>query len=291
MIANARIADLIRENKPDEITEAIAEGDFFQMQTFSKALIQLVARGEGRPRGRRQRRLEPPRLPHRARPRAQGADRRGRRASRPGRRARGAPSPRRAAEPEPAAEDGRRGRAAEAPRRRPAVAMRRLLPLLGAVLVLALALSSTAGADTFRVARSAHERRRRRRPRSRRVEHDRHPLHARRRAARCPSPRCAASGRRPATPTASPGRCSPRSTRSRRTSGRTSGRARPEPSAGCSSCPRPGRAGASTRTATASPTPTTPPTRSSAPRATSPAAADSSTSRARSTATTTQPGT
>jgi Tfp pilus assembly ATPase PilU len=42
MIANARIADLIRDNKPDEITEAIAEGDFFQMQTFSKALIELV---------------------------------------------------------------------------------------------------------------------------------------------------------------------------------------------------------------------------------------------------------
>jgi twitching motility protein PilT len=42
MIGNARIADLIRENKPDEITEAIAEGDFFQMQTFSQALIHLV---------------------------------------------------------------------------------------------------------------------------------------------------------------------------------------------------------------------------------------------------------
>ena len=42
MIANARIADLVRDNKPDEITEAIAEGDFFQMQTFSKALIELV---------------------------------------------------------------------------------------------------------------------------------------------------------------------------------------------------------------------------------------------------------
>jgi twitching motility protein PilT len=42
MIANARISDLIRDNKPDEITEAIAEGDFFQMQTFSKALIELV---------------------------------------------------------------------------------------------------------------------------------------------------------------------------------------------------------------------------------------------------------
>jgi twitching motility protein PilT len=42
MVGNARIADLIRENKPDEITHAIAEGDFFQMQTFSAALIHLV---------------------------------------------------------------------------------------------------------------------------------------------------------------------------------------------------------------------------------------------------------
>jgi twitching motility protein PilT len=42
MIGNARISDLIRDNKPDEITEAIAEGDFFQMQTFSDALIHLV---------------------------------------------------------------------------------------------------------------------------------------------------------------------------------------------------------------------------------------------------------
>jgi twitching motility protein PilT len=42
MVGNARIADLIRENRPDEITTAIAEGDFFQMQTFSAALIHLV---------------------------------------------------------------------------------------------------------------------------------------------------------------------------------------------------------------------------------------------------------
>jgi cell wall-associated NlpC family hydrolase len=35
--------------------------------------------------------------------------------------------------------------------------MRRLLPLLGAVLVLALALAGTAGADTFRVARAHHQ--------------------------------------------------------------------------------------------------------------------------------------
>ena len=42
MVTNARISDLIREDRPDEITDAIAEGDFFQMQTFSKALIELV---------------------------------------------------------------------------------------------------------------------------------------------------------------------------------------------------------------------------------------------------------
>jgi len=45
MITNARIADLIRENRPDEITDAVAEGDFFQMQTFQQALIELVTRG------------------------------------------------------------------------------------------------------------------------------------------------------------------------------------------------------------------------------------------------------
>src|SRR3954454_12593072 len=42
MVANARIADLIRENKPEAITDAIAEGDFFQMQTFEQALLDLV---------------------------------------------------------------------------------------------------------------------------------------------------------------------------------------------------------------------------------------------------------
>jgi twitching motility protein PilT len=45
MVTNARIADLIREGRPDEITDAVAEGDFFQMQTFSKALIELVLVG------------------------------------------------------------------------------------------------------------------------------------------------------------------------------------------------------------------------------------------------------
>jgi twitching motility protein PilT len=45
MIVNARIAELIRENRPDEITDAIAEGSFFEMQTFEQALIELVASG------------------------------------------------------------------------------------------------------------------------------------------------------------------------------------------------------------------------------------------------------
>ena len=46
MVMNARIADLIREGKPDEITDAIAEGEYFGMQTFEKALIERVLSGE-----------------------------------------------------------------------------------------------------------------------------------------------------------------------------------------------------------------------------------------------------
>ena len=42
MIMNARIADLIREGRPDEITDAVAEGEYFDMQTFAQALIKLV---------------------------------------------------------------------------------------------------------------------------------------------------------------------------------------------------------------------------------------------------------
>ncbi len=45
MVVNARIAELIRENKPEQITDAIAEGDFFDMQTFQKALINHVLAG------------------------------------------------------------------------------------------------------------------------------------------------------------------------------------------------------------------------------------------------------
>src|SRR5919206_4176348 len=46
MVTNTRIADLIRENKTEEIPDAIAEGSFFQMQTFEQALISLVLSGD-----------------------------------------------------------------------------------------------------------------------------------------------------------------------------------------------------------------------------------------------------
>ncbi len=46
MVNNARIADLIRENRADEIHDAIADGSFFKMQTFVQALIDLVVSGE-----------------------------------------------------------------------------------------------------------------------------------------------------------------------------------------------------------------------------------------------------
>ena len=45
MVNNVRIADLIRENKTEEIVEAIDDGSFFDMQTFTKALIDLVLAG------------------------------------------------------------------------------------------------------------------------------------------------------------------------------------------------------------------------------------------------------
>jgi twitching motility protein PilT len=45
MVMNNRIAELIRDAKTEEISEAIAEGAFFQMQTFQQALIALVLSG------------------------------------------------------------------------------------------------------------------------------------------------------------------------------------------------------------------------------------------------------
>jgi twitching motility protein PilT len=42
MVTNARIQELIRERRADEIPDAIDDGEFFEMQTFTKALIDLV---------------------------------------------------------------------------------------------------------------------------------------------------------------------------------------------------------------------------------------------------------
>jgi twitching motility protein PilT len=46
MVTNTRIADLIRENQPEAITDAIEEGAFFDMQSFTTALIDLVVAGQ-----------------------------------------------------------------------------------------------------------------------------------------------------------------------------------------------------------------------------------------------------
>jgi twitching motility protein PilT len=45
MVNNSRIEELIRENKAEEIPEAIADGVFFDMQTLPSALIDLVLTG------------------------------------------------------------------------------------------------------------------------------------------------------------------------------------------------------------------------------------------------------
>ena len=46
MVMNNRIADLIRAAKTEEIEDAIADGEYFQMQTFRQALIGLVLSGQ-----------------------------------------------------------------------------------------------------------------------------------------------------------------------------------------------------------------------------------------------------
>jgi ACT domain-containing protein len=45
MVTNTRIADLIRDNEPEGITDAIEEGGFFDMQSFTTALIGHVVAG------------------------------------------------------------------------------------------------------------------------------------------------------------------------------------------------------------------------------------------------------
>jgi Tfp pilus assembly pilus retraction ATPase PilT len=46
MVTNTRIADLIRENEAESIPEAIEEGQFFDMQSFTHALIEAVVTGD-----------------------------------------------------------------------------------------------------------------------------------------------------------------------------------------------------------------------------------------------------
>jgi twitching motility protein PilT len=45
MVMNSRIADLVRDNEPESITDAIEEGAFFDMQSFTTALIDQVVSG------------------------------------------------------------------------------------------------------------------------------------------------------------------------------------------------------------------------------------------------------
>jgi twitching motility protein PilT len=45
MVNTARVADLVREGRTDEITEAIEDGDYHHMQSFSQHLVQLVLDG------------------------------------------------------------------------------------------------------------------------------------------------------------------------------------------------------------------------------------------------------
>ena len=84
MVNNARIGDLIRENRPDEIEDAIAAGEFYEMQTLRAVADRARPRRARRPRGRGELGHQPARLPRRARHRreARARDRRPRRTSR-----------------------------------------------------------------------------------------------------------------------------------------------------------------------------------------------------------------
>ena len=73
MVTNARIQELIRENKPELVPEAIAEGAFFQMQTLTKALIDLVVGGDVDQETAAGAAPEPARFLNRARSRPPGA--------------------------------------------------------------------------------------------------------------------------------------------------------------------------------------------------------------------------
>ena len=238
MFNTARIADLIREpEKTDGILEAIEEGAYHQMQSFSQHLVQLVARRRRRARGRCDRRHQPPRL--RARPSSRRcAQRKAAEAA--------------AAEVEPRADRGRGSRRQPRARRGrlPACRSRRRRGF-----------GSAATRSPPRHARARRRAAAALRPRGLPSSETpntpgsircRRPLAAPPRPSCAPTSSCSRSGRRPAPPTASRGRCSARSTRSSRTSAATWARARPARSAGCSSCRPPGCAGEPTPTATAS---------------------------------------
>jgi twitching motility protein PilT len=49
MVMNSRISDLVRENKTEMIEDAVGEGEFFDMQTFTQALIDHVLAGRVEP--------------------------------------------------------------------------------------------------------------------------------------------------------------------------------------------------------------------------------------------------
>ena len=240
---NARIADLIREGRADEITDAIAEGDFFQMQTFTQALIELVLSGEvdaevaANAATNRHDFLVS--LEQALKAQAHASEQAARR--RPSRGAR-----RRPTEP-------RRGQTPEAPPAlrsvaSPTQAMTRTA--VAALAVLAIAARNAPGAVADRV----HGRDARAPSRSLRRDSRsplpsastpnavaRRPVVALDAAGACPSSSRIAQllshlAAAPAPRTASRGRCSRRSTRSSRTSAATWARARPARSAGCSSC-------------------------------------------------------
>ena len=238
MVNNVRIADLIRELRTDEIQEAIAEGSFFDTD--------LHAGADRRPRRddrRRGRRPTPPRIATTSWSRSSAR--------------RSWVAAAREAE-EDARAPTRRARDPGAPRRRAALRGMRRATLVAALAVLAvrgwigprgrvrgrarvatlpLALPSAEAPNTpgsLLLPAAWTER------------------------AIAPSaisyPELEALWRRAGARTASIGTCSPRSTRSSRTSAGTWARARQARSAGCSSCPTPGCGGAPTGTATASPT-------------------------------------
>ena len=76
MVMNARISELIREQRTEEIADAVAEGTFFDMQTFEQALIDLVLTGKVEREVAANAATNVARLRGRARSRAQAAGRR-----------------------------------------------------------------------------------------------------------------------------------------------------------------------------------------------------------------------